>query len=116
MPYKDKEENRKYQREWARKNSKTKKSHQISSQRRKQIVNDAKEHPCIICNKQYPPEVMDLLHIDPTPKMHSISKLMQIASYQTLRDEIDKCAPICANCHRLLKHGYVDLPDLIVVP
>ena len=35
MPYKDKEENRKYQREWARKNSKTNKANQISHQRRK---------------------------------------------------------------------------------
>jgi len=43
MPYKDKEENRKYQREWARKNSKTYKANQISHQRRKQIVEDAKE-------------------------------------------------------------------------
>ena len=33
MPYKDKEENRKYQREWARKNSKTRKDNQISHKR-----------------------------------------------------------------------------------
>ena len=44
MPYKDKEENRKYQREWARKNSKTRKENQISHKRRKQIVEDAKKH------------------------------------------------------------------------
>ena len=53
MPYKDKEENRKYQREWARKNSKTYKANQISHQRRKQIVENAKKHPCIICNKDF---------------------------------------------------------------
>jgi len=116
MPYKDKEENRKYQREWARKNSKTEKSNQISHKRRKQIVEDAKKHPCIICNKEYHPVVMDLLHIDPSPKKHSVSKLLQFASYKTLREEIDKCAPICSNCNRLLEHGLVDLPDLIVVP
>ena len=116
MPYKDKEENRKYQREWARQNSKTRKDNQIGAKRRKQIVEDAKKHSCIICNKDYPPEVMDLLHIDPSPKKHSVSKLLQIASYKTLQEEIDKCAPICANCHRLLEHGYVELPDLIVIP
>ena len=116
MPYKDKEENRKYQREWARKNSKTRKDNQIGAKRRKQIVEDAKKHSSIICNKDNPPEVMDLLHIDPSPKKHSVSKLLQIASYKTLQDEIDKCAQICANCHRLLEHGYVELPDLIVIP
>ena len=116
MPYKDKEENRKYQREWARKNSKTRKENQISHKRRKQIVEDAKKHPCIICNKEFHPVQMDLIHVDPSPKKHSVSKLLQYASYKTLKEEIDKCAPICANCNRLLQHGMVDLPQLIVMP
>ena len=91
MPIKDKEENRKYQREWARKNSKTKKVNQVSAKRRKQMVDDAKSHPCVICNKEYPPEVMDLYHIDQSEKASSISKLMCISSYSSLKDEIDKC-------------------------
>ena len=116
MPYKDKEENRKYQREWARKNSKTYKANQISHQRRKQIVEDAKKHPCVICNKDFNPVVMDLIHVDPTPQKYSVSKLLQHASYKTLKEEIDKCAPICANCNRLLQNGYVELPELIIMP
>ena len=116
MPYKDKEENRKYQREWARKNSKTYKANQISHKRRKQIVEDAKKYPCIICNKDFNPVVMDLIHVDPTPQKYSVSKLLTCASYTRLKEEIDKCAPICANCNRLLQHGMVDLPELIVMP
>ena len=112
MPYKDKEVNKKYQREWARRNSKTKRVNQVSVKRRKQIVDDAKSHPCVICNKEYPVEVMDLYHID---QSKSISKLMCIASYNELKDEIDKCAPLCSNCHRLLNHGYVKLPELVVI-
>ena len=115
MPIKDKDKNRKYQREWARKNSKTKKTNQVGAKRRKQIVDDAKAHPCVICNKEYPIEVMELHHIDPSPKMMSVSKLQSIASYSLLKNEIDKCAPLCANCHRLLIHGYVELPDLVVL-
>ena len=116
MPYKDKEKNREYQREWARKNSKTIKANQIGHKRRMQIVDDAKKHSCIICNKQFHPVQMDLIHVDPSPKKHSISKLLQLASYKTLKEEIDKCAPICSNCNRLLQHGMVDLPELIVMP
>ena len=116
MPYKNKEENRKYQREWARKNSKTHKANQISHKRRKQIVDNAKKHPCIICNKEFNPVVMDLIHVDPEPQKYSVSKLLQYASYRTLNEEIDKCAPICSNCNRLLQNGYVDLPELIVMP
>ena len=112
---KDKEENRKYQREWARKNSRTKKANQVGAKRRKQMVDDAKSHPCVICNKDYPVEVMDLYHIDQSEKASSISKLMCISSYSALKEEIDKCAPLCANCHRLLDNGYVQLPELIVI-
>ena len=116
MPYKNKEENRKYQREWARKNSKTYKANQISHKRRKQIVEDAKKHSCIICNKDFNPAVMDLIHVEPAPQKYSVSKLLQYASYKTLKQEIDKCAPICSNCNRLLQSGYVELPELIVMP
>ena len=59
---------------------------------------------------------MDLIHVDPTPQKYSVSKLLQHASYKTLKEEIDKCAPICANCNRLLQHGMVELPELIVMP
>ena len=92
-----------------------KKVNQVGAKRRKQIVDDAKSHPCVICNKEYPPEVMDLYHIDQSEKASSISKLMCISSYSALKEEIDKCAPLCANCHRLLDHGYVQLPELVVI-
>ena len=116
MPIKDKEANRKYQREWARKNGKTKRKNQVGHRRRKQMVDEAKSHPCVICNKQYPVEVMELHHIDPASKISTISQLQSIASYAKLKDEIDKCAPLCANCHRVLNHGYVDLQELILLP
>ena len=83
---------------------------------RKQIVENAKKHPCIICNKDFNPVVMDLIHVDPSPKLYSLSKLLTCASYARLKEEIDKCAPICANCNRLLQNGYVELPELIVMP
>ena len=49
-------------------------------------------------------------------KLYSLSKLLTCASYTRLKEEIDKCAPICANCNRLLQNGYVELPELIVMP
>jgi len=115
MPIKDKEKNREYQREWARKRGKTKRINQRGPENRQKLVDDAKSHPCVICNKEYPPEVMDLYHIDQSKKASSISKLMCISSYSSLKEEIDKCAPLCANCHRLLDHGYVQLPELVVI-
>ena len=59
---------------------------------------------------------MYLIHVDHTPQKYSVSKLLQHASYKTLKEEIDKCAPICANCNRLLENDMVELPELIVMP
>ena len=47
MPIKDKEKNRKYQREWARKNGKTKKRNQVGFRTRQKMVDDAKSHPLL---------------------------------------------------------------------
>tara|TARA_B100000282_G_C31344176_1_gene314799 strand:+ start:90 stop:443 length:354 start_codon:yes stop_codon:yes gene_type:complete len=115
MPFKDKEEERTYKREWARRNGKTLKRNQVSAKRKKQMVIDAKSHACVICNKTYPHQCMDLHHIDPDTKISGIAELMRIASYKTLKEEIDKCAPLCANCHRLLHAGLAELPEDLVV-
>ena len=116
MPIKDKEANRKYQREWARKNGKTLKKNQVSPEKRKQMVDDAKSLPCVICEKTFPPCVMDLHHVDPATKKSGIAELQRKASYRILQEEIDKCVPLCANCHRMVHAGIKQLPDLIIMP
>ena len=115
MPFKDKEEERRYKREWARKNGQTLAKNQTGKKKKKQMVIDAKSYACVICNKEYPHECMDLHHIDPESKISGIAELMRIASYKTLKEEIDKCAPLCANCHRLLHAGLAELPEDLVV-
>ena len=115
MPFKDKEEERRYKREWARRNGQTLKKNQTSAKKRKQMVIDAKSYACVICNKEYPHQCMDLYHIDPDKKISGITELMRVSSYQKLKEEIDKCAPLCANCHRLLQAGLAKLPEDLVV-
>ena len=56
MPIKDKEKNREYQREWARKRGKTKRINQRGPENRQKLVDDAKSHPCVVCN-------LSLIHI-----------------------------------------------------
>ena len=50
MPIKDKQKNREYQREWARKHGKTKRMNQRGPENRQKLVDDAKSHPCVVCN------------------------------------------------------------------
>ena len=85
MPIKDKEKNREYQREWARKRGKTKRMNQRGPENRQK-------------------------------KTVSITGLTRTGPYDKLKSEVDKCVPLCANCHRMVHAGIKQLPDLILLP
>lgn len=57
-----------------------------------------KQVPCADCGKEYPPYVMDYDHVRGS-KVTNVSYLAGFAR-QRLRDEIEKCDVVCANCHR----------------
>ena len=116
MPIKDKQKNREYQREWARKNGKTKRVNQRGPKNRQKLVDDAKSNPCVICNIQYPIPVMDLHHADNSEKTVSITGLIRTGPYADLQKEVDKGVPLCANCHRMVHAGLRELPDLVLLP
>jgi hypothetical protein len=109
MPYKNKEKQKEYQRKWHSEH-KIPKTKQTSHNKRKQMVEEAKDKPCAICKIKYPPCAMDLHHIDPSTKdMGGISGMIRMGSYQKLQEEIDKCIPLCAVCHRLLHNNLAEL-------
>ena len=109
MPYKDPEKQKAYQQKWSAENKRPKRK-QTSWLKRKQMVEDAKNKPCEICNTSYNSVAMDLHHRDPSIKDATVAKLMKSCSYSLLQEEIDKCAVLCSNCHRLLHAGLVNLP------
>lgn len=55
---------------------------------------------CSICGYDKHPKAIDLHHIDPDNKKYLVSRL--IYSRNKLKIELEKCIPICANCHRIL--------------
>ena len=116
MPIKDKQKNRDYQRDWARKHGKTKRINQTGPKNRQQLVDDAKSNPCVCCNIQYPICVMDLHHADNSEKQVSITGLTRTGPYDKLKEEVDKWGPLCANWHRMVHEGIKKLPDLILMP
>jgi hypothetical protein len=59
---------------------------------------------------------MDLHHIDPSKKGLEISKLVYRCSYSALQEEISKCVPLCANCHRMVHAGLIKLEDPAIQP
>ena len=108
MPYKDPQKRKEYARKWHSEH-KLPKAKQTSFNKRKAMVEEAKNHPCAICKKEFPPCAMDLHHIDPSTKAEGVSGMMRIGSYQKLQEEIDKCVPLCAICHRLLHNNLAEL-------
>lgn len=65
------------------------------------LVRAAKDVPCMDCGQRYPYYVMDLDHVRGKKVMHVGSMASRRFSLEKLRQEIAKCDPVCANCHRV---------------
>jgi hypothetical protein len=61
----------------------------------------------------YNGELLDCHHLDPTKKLNAIGHLR---SRPQLTAELSKCTILCANCHRLLTYGIIDINDLPSIP
>jgi hypothetical protein len=58
---------------------------------------------CWSCNEQFHPAIFEFHHLDPSTKDRDPSKMLSL-SWVRLSAELDKCALLCANCHRLVHH------------
>lgn len=59
---------------------------------------------CAICGYQGSPVAYDFHHLDPAEKDFTISDRM--TSFEAIRKELEKCALLCARCHREVHDGY----------
>jgi len=69
---------------------------------------------CIRCGYNLP-EAIDFHHIDPSTKSFGIAE--SPCSFNALKTELQKCAPLCKNCHAEFHAGRFDLePYLHKIP
>ena len=54
---------------------------------------------------------LDLHHKDPSSKSFGIGDKGYTRSWEKIKAELDKCALVCANCHRELEAGITQLPS-----
>jgi hypothetical protein len=107
MPYKDVEKSREAIRRHYHKN----KAYYLekNNRRRQELrdyVNQIKSTtPCTDCGTSYPYFVMDFDHLG--DKTDMISKLVKLGGSKKLRDEIQKCEVVCANCHRFRSYNRI---------
>lgn len=61
------------------------------------IIKYKQTHPCIICGETAI-ECLDFHHIQ--DKLKEIALLKRRGSLRKVKEEIEKCVVLCANCHR----------------
>lgn len=62
---------------------------------------------CQICNYSRCYEALEFHHLNPAEKDFQISGGTR--SFETLKKEVDKCILVCANCHREIHSGIINL-------
>ena len=94
-------------RKYTPKNSKEKKADAVKAvqKRRLKIKLQSIEYKggkCIKCGYNKCQGALEFHHIDPTTKSFGISSKGHCNSWDRVKEELDKCILICANCHREL--------------
>jgi len=98
VPYKNLAAQREHQRLWAQKHRKETR-HKAQGKRR-DLVREHKNVPCADCGGTFPYYVMDLDHREGETKVASVSQMVISHGIAKIREELEKCDVVCANCHR----------------
>jgi hypothetical protein len=105
VPYQDPKKKLEYQRRYQTNNRAAlleKKKERREEQRR--FIWDAKRRPCKDCKKSFNPWIMDFDHVR-GKKRFNLNRLCKVsASWETIKEEIEKCDVVCSNCHRERTH------------
>ena len=84
---------------------------------KKRFVRESKEGKCCqSCGCLSHPSAMDWHHKNPETKSFTLTTIRRFKTneitLQDIKDEIQKCILLCANCHRLIHAGVIELlPD-----
>jgi hypothetical protein len=70
---------------------------------------------CQVCGYDRCIEALEFHHLDPTQKDFGISHKGYTRSWEKVKEEVDKCILLCANCHREFHAGMLQLPQVTVV-
>lgn len=66
---------------------------------------------CQICGYDTCIGALEFHHLDPTKKDFGIGSKGYTRSWGRVQEELDKCIMVCANCHREIHAGLIDLSE-----
>jgi hypothetical protein len=120
MPYKNKEKQKEYQREWIRNNPEQKEKNIKSSRMRKRknklLLDKYKNNIgcyCRSCGIYDHPLCMDFHHLDRTEKRGTVSEIASHGyKWEVVQNEIDKCILLCSSCHRKVHEQLICFIDI----
>lgn len=71
---------------------------------------------CCICGYNRSHDAIDFHHVDPSKKDFSIGRVRaNPKSIKRIVEELKKCIPVCANCHREIHSGITQVPEELPV-
>jgi len=91
---------------------------QAVAKRRKKVremLVEYKGGKCILCGYHKTIGALELHHLDASKKDFGLSAHGLTKAWKKVKKEADKCILVCANCHREIHAGIVQLPREISV-
>lgn len=75
--------------------------------RRKELLLNAFGNKCQICGYDRCVKALEFHHLDPSKKELELGR--SIISWEKTKEEMKKCICVCANCHREIHDGMIEL-------
>ena len=77
----------------------------------KELLVEYKGGKCEICGYDKCVEALEFHHINPDEKDFGIGQKGYTRSFERNKAEVDKCILVCANCHREIHNGLIDIKN-----
>ena len=90
----------------------TKTNYEVLKNRRyriKKLLVEYKGNKCKICGYNKCLSALEFHHLNPETKDFTIAYNQKYSNLDSLKREVDKCILVCANCHREIHAGIIDL-------
>jgi 5-methylcytosine-specific restriction endonuclease McrA len=113
VPYKDPEVKKLKHREYSRKHYELNKKAVIEKSKKQKKAFRTKwmefkqSMSCTNCGFDHPAAI-DFHHVNPAPDDKKLFALLRRNNFSAALKEVEKCVPLCANCHRLKTHLHND--------
>jgi hypothetical protein len=66
---------------------------------------------CLVCSESHP-SCLEFHHKNPLEKEGNLAEMIGHSSRNKVLEEIEKCILVCANCHRKIHDGIIDINAL----